>query len=78
VDAQKSSAKTPHVTDQASISPDGREHLAAIEALSEKLKHEDGGREERVREAGERLQNGELDNHETYRAVAERILGSDA
>ena len=78
VDPQKPSAQAPHVTDQASISPGGREYLAAIDALSEKLKHEDGGREARVREVREKLQSGELDNQETYRAVAEAILDSEA
>jgi len=74
VDPQKTPAQAPQVADQASISADGRDYLAAVEALSKELKHQDDGREARVREAREKLQNGGLDNQETYRAVAETIL----
>ncbi len=76
VDPEKTPAQAPKVADQASISSDGRDYLAAVEALSKELKHEDDGREARVQEVRKKLQNGELDNQETYRAVAEAILDS--
>lgn len=74
VDAEKTAAQTPQVSDQASISADGREYLAAVEALTKELEHQDDGREKRVAEVQEKLQNGELDDQEVYRAVAEAIL----
>jgi len=74
VEPQKAPGQASHVTDQASISSDGREHLAAVEALTQELKHQDDGREQRVREVQEKLANGELDDQEVYRVVAEAIL----
>ena len=78
VDSGKSVAETREsVTDQASISSDGRESLAVVEAMSEELKLDDPGREERVREVREKLQRGELDKPEIFRAVAEAIFNID-
>ncbi len=82
VDPGKSVAETrdqvtDQVTDQASISDDGRESLAVVEAMSEELKQDEPGREERVREVREKLQRGELDQPEVFRAVAEAILNID-
>ncbi len=62
------------VTDQASISDDSRESLAVVEAMSEELKQDEPGREERVREVQERLLRGELEQPDVYLAVAEAIL----
>ena len=75
VDPGKSVAETrDQVTDQASISDDGRESLAVVEAMSEELKQDEPGREERVREVQERLLRGELEQPDVYLAVAEAIL----
>ena len=75
VDSGKSVAESrDSVTDQASISSDGRESLAVVEAMSQELKQDEPGREERVREVREKLQRGELDQPEVFRAVAEAIL----
>jgi hypothetical protein len=73
-DPQKTPAEALPVADKASISSDGRDYLASVEALTRKLKHQDDGREQRVREVSEKLQSGELDNEQVYRAVAEAIL----
>jgi hypothetical protein len=76
VDPQTTPAEAKHRADRASISSEGRDYLASVEALTKELKHQDDGREQRVQEVREKLHTGELDDEQVYRAVAEAILDS--
>ena len=76
VDPQKTPTEAQHRADRASISSEGRDYLASVDALTKELKHQDDGREQRVQEVREKLHTGELDDDQVYRAVAEAILDS--
>ncbi len=66
--------RTAQAPDAATISADGRETLAAVDALTEKLKNGDQERKRAVAEAKGRLEAGKLDNLGVYRSVAQRLL----
>ena len=66
--------KTGHHADQASISTESKEAFAVVRALTERVKQEPEVRQDRVDEARQRLESGELDTAEAFRATAERLL----
>ncbi len=60
--------------DSAQISSAGRDASATVEALSERARQQDAESEERIAAAEARLESGQLDTPQTFRAVAERLL----
>ncbi len=65
------------IEDTATISQDGRERLHVLDAHADKLRSTDPERRALVEAARQRLQSGELDRPEVYRAVADAILRGD-
>lgn len=63
-------------TGDSSIGPDARGCLFLVEVLNRTLERQDARRQQRVRAVREKLGNGELDDREVYRAVADAVLGS--
>lgn len=59
--------------DDARISTAGRETAAAIEGLAERARRDDAGREALVARAAQKLADGDLDDHATFAATAQRL-----
>lgn len=70
--------KSAAVHDSATISSDSRQTLEKVEGLAQTLKQSDAGRDAVVDGARARLANGDLNQHDVFRAVADRILRGDA
>ena len=65
--------QTP-VSDSAAISQDGRDTLAAVEALAERAAKDEPDRREFVERVRALVREGRLDDERAYRESARRIL----
>lgn len=62
--------------DEAKISASSREAAATVDALTERARREDGGREELVARALAKLRSGELDGEPVVAATARKLLAA--